>query len=215
MHGGYEWNTALLAGQLVGYLSGSSAIPASESVTVIPVANPDGLYKTVGVADASFGASDVKASQSTQIAGRFNANTVDINRNFDCDWKKAGVWQSRTVSGGSAAFSEPESKALLTYIQQHHIAAVVIYFSSAGGVYGSSCDGNSLPETKLLSDLYAGSSGYSSHTSFDAYETSGDMANWLAKENIPAISVLLSNHTDTEWDKNQAGVQAVLKHFAQ
>jgi hypothetical protein len=32
----------------------------------------------------------------------------------------------------------------------------------------------------------------------------------MAKKDIPAISVLLSNHQDIEWKKNKAGIQAVL-----
>jgi len=36
----------------------------------------------------------------------------------------------------------------------------------------------------------------------------------MAKQNIPAISVLLTNHTDTEEDKNIAGVKAILGLFA-
>jgi hypothetical protein len=40
------------------------------------------------------------------------------------------------------------------------------------------------------------------------------MLNWLAKINIPATSVLLTNHTDTEWVKNQAGVLALLKLYS-
>jgi len=38
--------------------------------------------------------------------------------------------------------------------------------------------------------------------------------NWLAKNKIPAISVLLSTHTDTEWDKNRKGVEALLQSYA-
>jgi len=216
IHGGYEWNTALVAGALVDYLKAHpSAVPAGEKVTVIPVVNPDGLYKVVGTSTTNFTASDVNSSQSKQIAGRFNANKVDLNRNFDCDWKSQGVWQSQTVSGGSAAFSEPESKAAEMYINAHHPAAAVLWFSSAGGVYASSCGGGILPETHTLTDLYASASGYPAYESFDAYATNGDMANWLAKMQIPAISVLLTTHTDTEWDKNWSGVKAILDHYAQ
>jgi hypothetical protein len=63
-------------------------------------------------------------------------------------------------------------------------------------------------------DSFAKASGYKSYDSWDFYATTGDMANWLAKEKIPAISVLLTNHTDTEWDKNLAGVKAVLQSVA-
>src|SRR3954462_3465189 len=48
IHGGYSWNTALVAGELVTYLKGNqSAVPQNVRVTVIPVMNPDGLYKTL------------------------------------------------------------------------------------------------------------------------------------------------------------------------
>lgn len=40
------------------------------------------------------------------------------------------------------------------------------------------------------------------------------MTNWLAKVGIPTISVLLTNHTDTEWSKNIAGVKALLAQLS-
>ena len=33
---------------------------------------------------------------------KVHGNTVDLNRNFDCEWKAKGVWQNTAVSGGSA-----------------------------------------------------------------------------------------------------------------
>jgi len=215
MHGGYEWNTSLVAFQLSDYLKANpTAVPAGVEVTVIPVLNPDGLFKVTGK-EGVFTAADVTAAKDVQIAGRYNANKVDLNRNFDCDWKPKGVWQTTPVSGGSAAFSEPESKAMQEFIQTNAPTAVVVWYSSAGGVFSSNCHGGVLPETKTLTDIYATASKYPAHESFDFYATAGDMVNWLAKQNIPAISVLLTNHTDTEWDKNRAGVDALLKHFAQ
>ena len=217
IHGGYEWNTSLVAYNVMDYLEQHpEAIPQGVKVTVIPVLNPDGLSKVVAVnSDGRFAAADVSSVQSTLVSGRFNANTVDLNRNFDCDWQAEGKWQSTTVSGGTAAFSEPESQAMRDYIQAHTPAGVVVWYSSAGGVYASNCHDGVLPETNTLTMLYAKASGYPAHESFDFYATTGDMVNWLAKQKIPAISVLLTNHTDTEWSKNQAGIDAVLKHFAQ
>jgi hypothetical protein len=214
LHGGYDWNTSLVAYQIIDYLNSSpSAVPAGERVTVIPVVNPDGLAKVVDKAGA-FTASDVDSGADT-VAARFNTNDVDLNRNFDCDWQATGVWQSKSVSGGTAAFSEPESKAIEQYVGAHKPAAVVVYYSAAGGVYASNCHSGVLPETDTLTSLYAKAAGYSAHESFDFYETTGDMTNWLAKEGVPAISVLLTNHTDSEWDKNKAGVDAVLAHYGQ
>lgn len=111
MHGGYSWNTTLLAYELMDHLEKNpGAIPAGVKATVIPVLNPDGLALVAGKTEG-FTKADVSTSETTRTNGRFNANNVDLNRNFDCDWKVSGTWQNRAVSGGSAPFSEPESQA--------------------------------------------------------------------------------------------------------
>lgn len=213
---GYEWNTVLLAYQAIDYLKQNpNVIPKNIKVTVIPVLNPDGLNKVVTTNETGrFAQADVSKSQDKLISGRFNANNVDLGRNFDCDWQSNAKWQNKTVSGGSAVFSEPESKAFKNYIEASKPAAVVVWYSSVGGVFSSNCHNGILPETKTLTATYAKASGYKAYGEFNFYETTGDVVNWLAKINIPAISVLLTNHEDTEWTKNQAGIDAVLKNFA-
>lgn len=214
IHGGYEWNTVLVAYKLIDYLEANlSAIPKNIRVTVIPVLNPDGLYKVVGTT-GRFTQTDVSASKNTVIAGRFNANGVDLNRNFDCDWQSTGVWQNTAVSGGSKVFSEKESQAFKNYIETYKPAAAVVWYSAVGGVFASNCHTGILAETRILTNAYAAASGYKAYDSFDFYETTGDMVNWLAKKTIPAISVLLSTHEDIEWSKNLAGINALLKHYA-
>ncbi len=215
IHGGYSWNTALVAYELMDYLEANpSIVPEDVKVTVIPVLNPDGLAQVVDV-EGRFTRADVSRSDIDAIAGRFNGNEVDLNRNFDCDWQSSGTWQSRTVSGGSAVFSEPESQALRVYVEAHDIDGAVVWYSAAGGVFASNCHDDILPETLALTNAYAKASGYRAYESFDFYEITGDMVNWLAKNDIPAISVLLTTHQDIEWDKNRAGIEAVLKHYAQ
>lgn len=214
IHGGYSWNTSIVAYELMDYLkSDPSAVPAGVKVTVIPVLNPDGLNSVVGTT-SRFTAKDVTASREAQIAARFNVNNVDLNRNFDCEWKANGTWQKTQVSGGTAPFSEPESKALKNYIDENSPKAAVIYYSSAGGVYSSKCGSVSSAETKNIAKLYSDASGYPAYDEFDFYEVTGDAANWIAKQNIPAISILLTNHEDSEWNKNKAGIRALLGRFA-
>jgi len=216
IHGGYSWNTTLVAYEMMDYLKANPHIvPDTLKVTVIPVLNPDGLYKVVGTSTADFSKADVSSSQAVQVSGRFNANDVDLNRNFDCDWQTKGVWQNKTVSGGGEAFSEPESQAIKDYTQTHKPKAVVVWYSAAGGVFASSCHNGVSPETLTLTNVYAKASGYQAYEDFDFYEITGDMVNWFAKEKIPAISVLLTTHEGTEWTKNQAGIKAVLEHYAQ
>lgn len=213
IHGGYEWNTALLAYQTADYLKANpNIVPAGLKVTIIPVLNPDGLVKVAGTS-SRFVATDISSSASVVTAGRFNNNEVDLNRNFDCDWQSVGKWQNKNVSGGSQVFSEPESQAIKNYIQTNKPQAVVVWYSAAGGVFSSSCHNGILSETRTLTNTYAKASGYPAYEEFNFYEITGDMVNWLAKEKIPAISVLLTNHSDTEWTKNLAGILSIIKYY--
>lgn len=214
IHGGYSWNTALVAYGTMDYLKANPVIiPGNIKATIIPVLNPDGLAKVVGAAER-FTAAEVSPSPAVQTAGRFNANNVDLNRNFDCDWQSAGIWQKTSVSGGSAAFSEPESLAIKNYIEARKPKAVVVWYSAAGGVFASNCHNGILPETDAITNIYAQASGYAAYDNFDFYQITGDMTNWLAKEKIPAISVLLSTHNDVELEKNLAGIKALLLYYA-
>lgn len=215
MHGGYSWNTPLVAFELMDYLEENpGSIPENVMVTVIPVLNPDGLYATVGTA-GRFSSASVPTEAGATVPGRFNANNVDLNRNFDCEWSANAVWQDKAVSGGSAPFSEPESQAFKSYVEANRPSAVVVWYSAIGGVYASNCHNGILPETTTIMNLYANASGYPAYDVYNYYEITGDAVNWLAKNNIPGISVLLTTHDDTEWAKNRAGVEALLLHYAQ
>jgi len=201
IHGKYEANTIALSNQVMNYLrENPETIPNDVRVSIIPALNVDGV---------EVGGSDSKASD-----GRFNANGVDLNRNFDCDWQEEGIWQNKTVSGGDSTFSEPESIALRSFVDELNPEAVVVWYAAAGGVYASSCHNGVLPETLELTRLFAKESGYPANEEFDFYEITGDATNWLAKKGIPAISVLLTNHQDVEFEKNIDGIKAVLDYYS-
>lgn len=213
IHAGYSPNTVVVAFELMDYLEATpSAIPEGVRVTVIPVLNPDGLYKVTGK-EGRITRADMPATTEAGISGRFNAMNVDLNRNFDCDWKATGVWQNRNVSGGSSAFSEAESSALKDYVDEQTPDAVVAWYAAAGGVFSSNCYNGVLPETKTLTNLYANASGYQAYEEFNFYEINGDMVNWFASMQIPAISVLLTDHRNSEWTKNKAGIDAILNYY--
>ncbi len=212
IHGGYSWNTSLLAYELIDHLEeNSDLIPENVSVTVIPTLNPDGLYKIVGK-EGRFSRADVPSGDRT--SGRFNASGVDLNRNFDCSWQANATWRDISVDAGSGAFSEPESQALRNYVEANNISAAVVWYSAAGGVFTSSCNGPVLSETQSLVNVFANASGYPASGSYDAYLLTGDATDWLAKMGIPAISVLLDTHSSIEWGKNRAGIEAVLNHYS-
>jgi hypothetical protein len=217
IHGGYEWNSVLLAYEFMDYLKGNPKfIPADMSITIIPSANPDGVYKVIGT-EGRFSLKDTPtAAQTAKLAvgtGRFNANGVDLNRNFDCKWKPESTWRSQKVSAGTAAFSEPEAAALRDFVLTTKPTAAIFWHSQANAVYASECKNGVLPVTLDIMDAYAKAAGYAAVKSFDAYPVSGDVEGWFASINIPAITVELKTHESVEWDKNFAGIKALLGYF--
>ena len=213
IHGGYSWNTALVAYEMMNYLeSNTDIIPSNVKVTVIPVLNPDGLNKVVGT-DGVFAKADVSTSQTVRVSGRFNANEVDLNRNFDCKWQPKSKWRDTIVNAGKEAFSEPEAKALRDFILKDKPTAVLFWHSQSGAVYASECEKGILPETISIMNIFSRASGYRAITTFDAYETTGDAEGWLASIGIPTITVELTTHETIEWEKNLAGIKALFEYY--
>ena len=209
IHGGYEWNTILLANEMLTYLQENPrVIPSSLTVYLIPNANPDGLYavtRRVGM----FELSDL---DEDTVPGRFNGRFVDLNRNWDCQWQPDALWGSDPVSGGTAPFSEPETLALRDYFLEIDPAAVLFWHSAAVGVYPAGCD-HIDQASKDLAEIYASSAAYQLYDSFPHYEISGDAGNWLASKGIPSITVELTTHESLDWDRNLAGLQALLRYI--
>ena len=94
-------------------------IPLNLKISIVPSLNPDGLYKIIKKI-GRFSISDVPKNTSTE-SGRFNANKVDLNRNFDCRWKSKSMWKGNVVSAGTKAFSEPESMAIKNFILKFYL----------------------------------------------------------------------------------------------
>jgi len=210
VHGGYEWNSTLLAYEFMDYLDEHMAIvPSGTKVTVIPSANPDGLYKVVGK-EGRFSVTDVSSDAEVQASGRFNANGVDLNRNFACKWQPESMWRGSTVSAGTAAFSEPEAQAIRDFAVKYSPDAFVFWHSQANAVYASECENGILPGTRTIMNAYSRAAGYEAVDTFDAYAITGDAEGWLASVGIPAITVELATHETVEWEKNLAGVKALL-----
>ncbi len=196
VHGGYSPNTSALANEFVTYFeTNPDVIPENVMVTIIPTLNPDG-------------------ANLSGAGGRFNANDVDLNRNFDCEWAATGMWREQEVSGGSAPFSEPEAAALRDYVTTYDPTAAIVWFSAEGVVYPAACETEPSTAAIALANTFANAASYSVELEFDAYRITGDMVNWMAAQDITAISVLLSDHESSEWEENLAGLTAVLNAYA-
>jgi predicted deacylase len=206
IHGGYEWNTTVLAYAFIDYFrQHPSAIPDAMTVHIIPNANPDGLYMAAGKV-GRFLATDISADGP---AARFNGHGVDLNRNWDCRWTEQAVWRNQPVSAGPYPFSEPESVALRDFFMTVDAELVLLWHSAAGAVYAGGCpDPHSL--SLDLATRFAQAAGYPVFATFEHYDVTGDASDWLITQDIPSFTVELTTHDALDWEQNLAGVMRLL-----
>lgn len=215
IHGGYEWNSVLLAYMFIDYLEANpEVIPDNLRVSVIPSANPDGVYRVIGK-EGRFAISDIPTIQQPAGTGRFNAHDVDLNRNFDCKWQPESMWREKVVSAGSAPFSEPETQAIRDFVLEQSPDAVILWHSKANTVYPAECGGDISQETRDIMEVYARAANYQMSETFDAYEVTGAADGWLATIGIPALTVELKTHETIEWEQNLAGIKALFAYYVQ
>lgn len=212
IHGGYEWNTIVLAYRLIDYFAEQpTAIPETVTLHIIPSANPDGQFAVTGQ-NGRFVFDDVDLT-ADNFSGRMNDNDVDLNRNWDCNWQETALWREQEISAGTFPFSEPETVALRDFFLDLQPSAVIFLHSAANAVYGAGCADTYEP-AYALATLYGTAAAYPVHESFDYYQVTGDASDWLALQHIPAISVELQTHEALDWEQNVAGLTAVLDNFS-
>ena len=189
IHGGYEWNTIALADELISYLdSHPDVIPADHTLYLLRAFNPDGYERSRG------------------FGGRANENNVDLNRNFPAnwqpDWPRAGCWDYIPIEGGSSAASEPETKALMAFINSHNLTAFISYHSAALGIFpgGQPPDAGSLS----LAESLAAVSDYPYPPIDAGCVFTGQLVDWVSDQGIPGVDIELSNHQDTDFEINLA-----------
>ncbi|MEZ4514331.1 MAG: protein kinase [Chloroflexota bacterium] len=201
IHAGYAPSTASLANQLITYLEENpQEVPANATVYIVPMLNPD--------SDIAFG----------EIEGRLNDNGVDLNRNWDCQWKQDANVLGVLVrgSGGTAPFSEPEVQGLMAFIVEQQPAAVVFWAARASR--GLTSPGSCSTQTAVsgtLAQTYGNAANYEIGDFEQLFNQilNGDATNWLDQEGIPAISVLIKDYSRVDWDDNLAGIRAVIRRF--
>jgi hypothetical protein len=209
IHGGYEWNTILLAYEMIDYFQAHpEEIPRTVTLYIIPSANPDGQFIVTG-SGGRFPPEDVILHT---LPGRFNANGVDLNRNWDCEWQAEAFWQGNTVNAGEEPFSEPETQVLRRFFLRQRPAVVLFWHSKANGVYAGGCP-DPFPLSLEVATIYGEAAGYPVYADFTAYPVTGDASDWLALQEIPSFSVELKTRTGLDWSESLAGVRALLGFY--
>jgi hypothetical protein len=190
LHGGWENNTVALMNELIAHFdTNPQAILPDLTLVLVPVANPDGLV------------------HGRVAAGRFNANQVDLNRNWGCDWSADARWRDEAVNPGEKPFSEPETSALSIFIQTQRPAVVLFYHSAADGIFAGHCGGDH--GSMRMSQVLGEATGYSYGQPFTAYQVTGTAASWVDSLGIPSADVELISWTASEFERNLRGVMAL------
>jgi len=189
IHGGYEYNTVELAEELIQYLGHHPHfIPPNTTLYILPAFNPDGYARSRG------------------YQGRANENGVDLNRNFPNLWQETwppgGCWSYLPITGGSGPASEPETQALISFINKHQIDALISYHSAALGIFPGG-----QPPTSSSLDLADALSSVSDYP-YPPLDTgclyTGQLIDWASQRGIAAVDIELSNHQDTDFKENLA-----------
>lgn len=221
IHGGYEWNTVVLAGMLLErFRETPELLPRDISLYVVEAMNIDGLVKiTGGTPPGEFDYTGIGTA-----GGRVNARGVDLNRNWDNNWQAEARWGRFEVSGGSSPFSEPETRAARDFLLRIRPAAVIFYHSAADGIYyGGARAGNE--EGRAIALAYSEGSGYRVAGGADAsgnrptplvgYRVTGGASGYLHSRGINSMVVELKNHRDTDFEENLGGLISLFDHLSE
>jgi predicted deacylase len=187
IHGGAEWNTSALAYELIVHLQKNmSMIPDDVSLFILPLLNPDG------------------EARNHSPDGRVNAHGVDLNRNWDANWRgawpRSGCWSLGDSYGGPHPGSEPETQALMSYLLDHHIDALISYHSAGLGILPSGEPPH--PDSVRLARAIAAISPYPYPPVDTGCQYTGMLVDWALKQGIIGVDLELSTHYETDFETN-------------
>lgn len=170
------------------------------TLVVIPCMNPDGTDVFIrGIsACGNFREQIYNVSKFDFTQWSANANGVDLNHNFNADWynlrdyeKKNGINKPSPRSfGGLYPESEPETKALTSFLRKVHFNRLYSFYSKGEEIfyeYGK----NTPEESFFIAKALSGVSGYTLVKN-EGYYSSGGLKDWFIEEfREPAFTVEL------------------------
>ena len=188
IHGGYEWNTIVLADELIAEINTHpELVPDDVTLYILRALNPDGDAYEHG------------------RGGRANKNGVDLNHNFPYhwkeDWDREGCWNYLPITAGASPASEPETIALINFIDLHDFDALISYHSAALGIFAGGMP--PFAPSEDLAKTLSNSSPYLYPPLNTGCEYSGNLTDWAASvKGIPSVDIELTNHHDTDFGAN-------------
>ena len=136
---------------------------------------------------------------------------MDLNRNWP-----ARDWTSRPYhptygylegAGGDKPLSEPETKALYDFILQERPAMTFVWHSQGGLV-----EDNDSGIAHKAAAAYAKTSGYTHIDEWAYYRVTGTFSDAMKEVNIAAADIELRSDASIDFERNLAGVYAVIAY---
>lgn len=207
---GNEVGMIKFAQHVIRFLDLSSEKFSRCTFYVLPCLNPDGYHL----------ARKHPGYFSDGRVGRFNANGVDLNRNFDApSFTRESVWahgknytENTQVFCGNFPFSEPESRALQEFIFQEDIRILYMLHNRGADVVSS-------PDTvaQELAKIYVARTGFRliSEKEWQALELHGTVKEWAQLHDISYVEVEGITRWGSDWKRQRAALTASLEWLDQ
>ncbi|WP_374075240.1 M14 family metallopeptidase [Bdellovibrio bacteriovorus] len=169
---------------LTEYANGNPRIQRlvnGRDIHIIPMVNPDG-------AEYDIASGSYKSWRKNRARNNDGTYGVDLNRNYGYGWGGGGAStnpNSETYRG-PGAFSEPETKAIKKYVEDHQNITILLSFHTFsqlilypwGHVYEGISNTRDKQVHEVMAQKMAEWNGYTPQQSSELYIASGDTTDW-------------------------------------
>ena len=213
---GNEVGTVKLANKIINYFN-STKVPVgglepTKDVSwcrtkffVIPVLNIDGYMKAITNPDYSHRGK----------IGRFNANNVDLNRNFPTEnFQSKSVWKTgknysennKEVFCGEYGASELETQALIKFIQEKGIKNLIMLHNVGKDVMINKDD----EVAEKWAEIY---NKYSKFKKRYDMNLNGGASDWAKENGIHFMAVEGGSRWGSDWGRQKNSMQKILENM--
>lgn len=141
----------------------SSDLFNQSALYAVPMVNPDGVDIAIHGLDITNPYHRKLISMvgihSFNKVWQANANGVDINHNYDADWKVVEEHPAPSKYSGPYSESEPETKAIVEFVRKEQFDLLLAFHSQGGEIYYD-FDGKMSSDSYELAERFASVSGY-------------------------------------------------------
>lgn len=144
--------------------------------------------------------------------GRFNANKVDLNRNFDtptfrpkAEWTHGKNYQEKTeVYAGPNGNSEPETQALTKFIKDQDIKVVFSFHNAGADIVG-----NPVSPAIEIAKSFSKAAGYRyiSPEEWLEFGQKGSSYEWCTQNNVAILEIEGSSRWGSDWPRQKEAIK--------